>query len=395
MTSRHADLADDAVRVLVVGALPESLVKFRVDLMLAMQQAGAEVHACAPGLLADEAALSTLSKADIHAHDVSISRRGMDPAQDLLTLRSLYRLMRRVKPSHVLCYTIKPVVYGMIAAKASGVPVRAALVTGLGDSFAADASVALKVISRGLYFVALRLASRVIFQNHDDLDELVRLGVISTSPANHVVPGSGVNTDLYTPSPLPPKPAFLFAARFLLAKGVETFLLAAELVRKERPALDTEFHLVGWAEEGRASIGVGRLGELLERASAINHGRVPDVRPYLSRCSVFVLPSFYREGLPRTILEALACGRGVITCDSVGCREAVSNEESGLLVPPKDVRALADAMIRLADDPALVERFGCAARQAAVKTFDVRKINERMIDIIGLSGGTSTVASAT
>ena len=202
-----------------------------------------------------------------------------------------------------------------------------------------------------------------------------------TAFPSSVVSGSGVDVTGYSVAPLPDKPCFLLIARLLGDKGVREYAQAAQLVKTVYP--EVVFRLVGWIDDNPDAITQRELDQWVDSGLLEFLGRLDDVRPAISGCSVYVLPS-YREGTPRTVLEAMAMGRPVITTDAPGCRETVIDRDNGFLVPVKDVQALADAMIKMIDSRGLVSKMGERSRQIAETKYDVHKVNALMLEGMGI-----------
>lgn len=371
-------------RVLVIASLPESLVGFRRPLLEALLACGHAVHVAAPDLPPSSVERRQLERMGVRVHEVSLRRVGTNPLMDLTTLIRLWQLMLRIRPSHVLGYTIKPVVYGLLAARLARVPHRFALITGLGYAFGGEGGGSrgvLRDLVRRLYTLSLRGAHVVFFQNPDDQALFRSLGILSAGTPSTVVNGSGVGLDEFAVTPLPEGMRFLLIARLLVAKGVREYAQAAELVRQRHP--DATFSLVGMFDGNPDAISPTELDGWVETGAIEYLGRMNDVRPAISACSVYVLPS-YSEGTPRTVLEAMAMGRAIITTDAPGCRETVSDGVNGLLVPVRSVDELAAAMERLIREPALVARMGQCSREVAEDKYDVRKVNAMMLGEMGL-----------
>jgi glycosyltransferase involved in cell wall biosynthesis len=321
-------------------------------------------------------------------HDIPLRRTGMNPWADLKCMLHLWRLMRRIQPRFVMGYTIKPVIYGSLAAWFARVPQRFALITGLGYAFQGqDADVKtrrlLRSLVQGLYALGLRKVHKVFFQNPDDealfrTQQILRAGTLS-----YVVNGSGVNIAEHAPAPLPPAPRFLLIARLLGDKGVREYAQAAARIRARCP--DAVCSLVGWIDENPDAITQAELDAWTGQGTLQFLGRLNDVRPAIAACSVYVLPS-YREGTPRTVLEAMAMGRAVVTTDAPGCRETVVDGVNGYLVPVRSVDALAAAMQRFLDDPDLARRMGAKSREIAESKYDVHKVNAVMLREMGIAG---------
>lgn len=370
--------------VLFVAGRAESLLNFRGDLIAAMQAAGCRISAATDG--ADDAMVARLEARDITFHPVAITRTGMNPFTDARTAYALYRLMRAVKPDCVLAYTIKPVIYGMMAAQLAGIRRRFALITGLGFAFTDSGGGTKRKMLRGvltiLYRVALRGAAGVIFQNPDDQKFFTDGKIVSPRVPSHRVHGSGVNTEHFAKAPLPEAPIFLMVGRVLADKGVREYAAAARILKSKYP--DARCQLLGALDSNPSAITKAELDGWVREGIIDYLGTVADVRPALAAASVFVLPS-YREGTSRAALEAMAMGRAVISTDAPGCRETVEHGVNGLLVPVRDAKALADAMMELARDAAKRTAMGTASRALAESLYDVRNVNAQMISVMGLA----------
>lgn len=196
-----------------------------------------------------------------------------------------------------------------------------------------------------------------------------------------VVNGSGVDVDEYTTMPLPKQPRFLLIGRLLGDKGVREYALAAAKVKAHYP--NAHFLLVGWIDDNPDAISQKELDSWIESGTLEFLGKLGDVRPAIADCRVYVLPS-YREGTPRTVLEAMAMGRAIITTDAPGCRETVVEGENGYLVPVRDSEALANAMLHCIENPDDVSAMGTVSRQIAVNKYDVHKVNQVMLKEMGI-----------
>ncbi len=366
-------------RILVVAGFAPSLVNFRLAVLQALRDDGWEVHACAPE--DDPAVAERLARLGIRLHRVALARAGLNPLADLSYMLRLAALMRRLAPQVVLSYTMKPNVYAGLACRLARVPRFVPLVTGLGYAFLGEGRGRrlLNAVVVAQLRLSLRRARLVFFQNDDDRALFAALRIVGPAHRACVVPGSGVDIAHFAPAPLPAAAGFLMIGRLLVDKGVREYAQAAAQVRRLRP--DAVFELAGWLDDNPASITQAELDAWCAAGTLRFLGRLDDVRPALARCRVFVLPS-YREGMPRTVLEAMAVGRAVIATDVPGCREAVRDGDNGLLVPARDPKALADAMIRLLDDPALAERMARRGREMAMETYDARRVGRTMVDEI-------------
>lgn len=367
-------------RILVLGGVSRSLVNFRGSFIKALMNSGAEVHAAAPGLSANLKALEELQSWGVICHDVPLRRTGINPIQDFLGFLSLYFLIRKISPDVFFGYTIKPVIYGIISAWLAGVPSRYALITGLGYAFTGEAvgkRKIVQVVAKKLYALSLSKSDLVFFQNPDDRQVFVSTGLLDRNTPSRVVNGSGVDLEHFSRTPfIGQSVVFLFIGRLIGDKGVREYYSAAKKVKSRHGSV--RFLLVGDIDENPDSIQRDELRSWQESGVVEYLGRLEDVRPAIAECSVYVLPS-YREGTPRTVLEAMAMGRPVITTDAPGCRETVVHGSSGFLVPVKNVDALVEAMERFILDPDLTFSMGENSYQVALEKYDVHKVNNEML----------------
>ena len=370
------------MKILVIAGLADSLINFRGPLIAALKAKGLDVHVAAPDLPEHSAVRLQLQAMRLTVHQVPMLRTGTNPLADLRTALALWRLMRQIAPGMVLGYTIKPVIYGSLAAWLAGVPSRFALITGLGYAFQGGSQRSrLQALVQHLYSLALARAHGVFFQNPDDLALFQERGILRPHTQVCVVNGSGVDVAAFAVAPVPPVPHFLLIARLLGDKGVREYAQAAQRTRALYP--QARFSLVGWLDEHPDAIAQSELDAWVQAGTLDFLGRLSDVRPAIEACSVYVLPS-YREGTPRTVLEAMAMGRAVITTDAPGCRETVVDGDNGFLVPVQSVDALAEAMARFITDPTLATRMGQRGRQIAEEKYDVHKVTAVMLKEMGL-----------
>src|SRR5690554_2718617 len=373
-------------RILVIAGFHRSLIDFRGPLIKALCDAGLEVHAAAPELTMNSAVVEKLQQLGVSCHDVSLQRAGINPVSDLRGMWGLFRVMRKIRPDAVLGYTIKPVIYGTLAAWLVRVPRRFALITGLGYAFTGEATGKRKLIqqmARRLYASALGRAERVFFQNPDDEALFRELNLVPARVPSTVVNGSGIDLSQFEPAPLPKdQTVFLLIARLLGDKGIREYVAAAQEIRKRHP--EVVFRLVGAVDKNPDSVRPEEVERWQQDGTVEYLGRLDDVRPAIEGCSVYVLPS-YREGTPHTVLEAMAMGRAVITTDAPGCRETVVDGDNGFLVPVKSVNELVEAIQRFIDNPELVAEMGERSRQVAEDKYDVHKVNQVMLGAMGIN----------
>jgi len=370
-------------RVLVIGGLPSSLVNFRGYLLKAMRERGHQVIACAGG--SDAKVTQCLADMGIRYIALTLNRTGTNPLNDLRLIWQLLLIMRRERPEIVFAYTIKPVIYGMLAARLVGIKRRFALITGLGFTFIGDASLKqhlLGKIAAILYRLALSKAATVFFQNNDDLALFHDRGILGKSARTVRVMGSGVDLEHFKPALLPESPpVFLLIARLLTDKGIREYVDAARTVHQKRP--EARFALLGPFDENPAAIPREEL-EAWVKSGVIDYwGETDDVRPFIARCTIYVLPS-YREGTPRSVLEAMAMGRPIVTTDAPGCRDTVENGVNGYLARVKDAESLAQMMLKCLAPEADLSKMGQASRQLAERLFDVNAVNRVLLESMEL-----------
>jgi glycosyltransferase involved in cell wall biosynthesis len=326
-----------------------------------------------------------LESAGIGFFPLPLKRAGLNPIEDLRLLFHLRRLFVRLRPDAVFVYAVKPVIYGSIAARLAGTGGIYAMITGLGYAFTGESLFQrlLRNLMKPLYALALKNCQKVFFQNPDDLEVFLKLKMVDENKAV-LVNGSGVNLqDFEYAAPVTSPFSFLLIARLIRDKGIMEFAEAARLLKKKHPGV--LFRLLGPHDPNPTAISAAEIKAWTREGIIEYLGETGDVRPYIAQASVYVLPS-YREGTPRSVLEAMAMGRPVITTDAPGCRETVREGVNGFLVPVKDAAALAGAMERFILEPGLVERMGLESRKIAEEKYDVRKVNRIMLEAMGLEG---------
>ena len=373
-------------RLALITSQAFSLGNFRGPLIRDLVRAGIEVYALAPDY--DSAQRAMVRGLGAVPVDFSLSRTGMNPLRDGLDMLRLAILLRRLRVDMSLGYFIKPVIYGTLAAWVAGVPHRFSLIAGLGFVFTPSSARLsrkrrmLRKSVEGLYRLALRRVERVIFQNDSDLAEFVEGGLVAAEKAV-VICGTGVDlAEWPSVRPVVEPVTFLLAARLLREKGIVEYAKAARRVKARYP--QARFILLGGLDPNPGGLSRAEVQAWVAEGLLEWPGHV-EVKPWLAQASVYVLPSYYREGVPRSTQEALAMGRPVITTDAPGCRETVVEGENGFLVPVRDVDTLAERMIRFIEEPALIETMGRAARRLAEERFDVRRINARILEILGIA----------
>lgn len=364
--------------VMILGGVAESLWNFRGPLIERLAAENVRVAAAAGQMNHDhKKRIEALGATVI---EVPVERTGTNPFADLKLLLSLIGTMRQERPDVFLGYTVKPVVFGTIAARLTGVRHRVAMIEGLGFAFneSPEAASTVGKVVRALYRFALRFANKVVFLNEDDRSQFVSQGYVTEQQAV-LIDGTGVNIEKFQLEPLPPDGPFTFGliARLIYEKGLRIYVDAARIVRQAYP--DTRFMLAGPFEPGPG----GATQEEVESWSDVVEyvGTISDVPGFLRACHVFVLPSYYREGVPRTILEAMSMGRPVIVSDGPGCRVTVQESYgNGLLVQPRDSEELADAMVWAIENRDSLEKMGRSGRQLVLDRFEEQRVTEALVE---------------
>lgn len=351
---------------------PAFFMSHRVPVALAAQKAGYDVHVATM----DGPAVADIQALGMTHHAIPMTRSGKHPLQELGTLLALVRLFRRLRPDVVHLVTIKPVLYGGIAARLARVPGMVAAISGLGFVFLSNSlkmRLVRAVVAR-LYRIALgHPNSRVIFQNANDRDLLKSLGAVREEQVV-IIRGAGVDLQAFRPTPEPPAPPVVvtMVARLLRDKGVQEFVQAARLLRER--GVPVTMQLVGGLDAGNPASATQADVDAWQQDGCVQAlGERSDVAALYAAAHIAVLPS-YREGLPKSLIEAAACGRAVVTTDVPGCRDAIEPNVTGLLVPVRDAAALADAIARLAKDAALRQAMGAAGRALAEREFDINQV---------------------
>ncbi|GAB4502947.1 MAG: glycosyltransferase family 4 protein [Anaerolineales bacterium] len=354
------------MKILLFANTDWYLYNFRLPLAQALRQAGHQVILLSP----PGAHAARLQQAGFEWRPFDLRRNRLNPLGELLSLWQLTRLYRQIRPEIAHHFTIKPVLYGSLAARFSGTRVINAI-TGLGHVFTGKNRL-LRLTALSLYRLALR-KTRVIFQNEEDRALFLRLR-LTDFPQTRLIPGSGVDLSRFAPLPLPASdsPLVILPGRLLKAKGVREFVGAAQRLRGKYPR--ARFALVGESDfDNPDSISPAELDGWQKEGAVEVWGWRENMREVYAQASLVCLPS-YREGLSRTLLEAAACARPIITSDAPGCREMVRPGENGLLVPVADSAALAAALDEMLARPETWQSLGLAGRRLVAENFSLEKI---------------------
>jgi glycosyltransferase involved in cell wall biosynthesis len=352
-----------------------NIANFRVGLIRGLRDAGYEPVVIAPR---DPVADSRMRELAVERLEVKIDRSGLNPLADLALLRRYRSILARLRPAAYLGYTIKPNIYGSLAAASLGI---SALpnVSGLGTAFIRGGP--LQQLVTWLYRLGFHKAPVVFFQNDEDRRLFVERGIVSEDQAR-VIPGSGVDLERFAPAPQPDgPPTFLLIARLLRDKGVVEFVEAARSLRSQFPA--ARFQLLGPIDEGnRTAISSTELESWVSGGLVEYLGTTDDVRPFIAAATAVVLPS-YREGLPRSLLEAAAMARPLIAADVPGCRDVVENQVNGILCQVRSTESLAGAMREMAERPAEQRRaMGEAGRRKVQARYNQEFVIQAYLDVL-------------
>lgn len=318
----------------------------------------------------------------------SLDKTGMNPIRDLKDTWTLSTKLKELQPDVVFSFFVKPSIYGTLAAALAGVPRRIAMLEGLGYMYTATSN-GYSAKKRLLQFVhgflctaSYAFAHKVLFLNPDDPRDLSNKALLNRKKFQVLGPiGLDLNTFPYQTVSSSDPVRFIFIARLLAEKGIFEYLAAARIVKKQYP--DVEFVVLGGLDpDNPAALTSAQLDDVINEGIIIYPGHVSNVPEWITDSQVFVLPSFYREGIPRSTQEAMAIGRAVITTDVPGCRETVKDGVNGFLVPPFDSKALAEKMLYLIEHPEEIKRMGDESNRIAKESFDVHNINPILADIL-------------
>lgn len=363
--------ADIKNKIMVVSAHTPSLFWFRMDMMRQFIALGYDVVAVANE--DEEKWKDKFLSYGVRYKQVYVNRNGTSPIKDFKTLKEIKRLIKDERPNKIFAYNAKAVIYSGIAAKKLKVDYYP-LIAGVGSVFLSRSlkNRIIQSIMSAEYKKALKRSKAVFFQNRDDSALFLDKGLVKQGQIVYIH-GSGVNLETFKSEVLPNNFSFLFTGRLIKDKGIREYLEACEIIKRKYP--DVKCMLVGPYDTNPTSLREEELKRYIDSHIIEYYGEQRDVRPFLRQCSVFVLPS-YREGTPKTVLEAMATGRAIITTDAPGCKETVVDRENGFLVPIKNVDALVDKMVELINNPRLVREFGIRSRQIAEEKFSVETVND-------------------
>lgn len=375
------------MNIVLIGTAASSTLQFRSDLITALYRKNCKVYVFSSEYTSQE--LKRIEALGAISMTYILNRSGLNPAADFKSTYALSKEIKKIKPDIVFSYFSKPVIFGTLAAKIAGVPKVIGMLEGLGYTFTDQPEGLSKKIKliKGvqilLYKIVLPQLDTLIFLNPDDPKDLLDQYQIKVKHTK-VLGGIGLNLTNYEYSNNYPKfITFIFVARLLAEKGIHDYISAAKIVKNKYP--DAKFIVLGAIDkEARGALRDSELKHLTENKIIEYPGHVNNVAEWVAKSSVFVLPSYYREGVPRSIQEAMAIGRAVITTDVPGCRETVVDGVNGFLVEKWNPQALADKMIYFIENPEQVAIMGHESYKIAQEKFDANEVNKRLLTILNL-----------
>lgn len=369
-------------KILVLSSQAFSLYQFRMDMMKSFIGKGYQVIAAAPDY--DENIKKKISEHGIMCKEFYMERTGVNPINDIKGYISLIKLLKEIKPDKIFTYQAKTVIYGALAAKNVGIKEIYALVAGLGSVFRSEknsfTSHFVKQILSLEYRVALRNSKIVFFQNHDDSKVFMNRRLVDSQKIKYLN-GSGVNLQHFQKAKMPEKKIFLFVGRLIKDKGIIEYLNAARSVKAKHPGV--VFNIIGYYDTNPSAVQPEYVEEFIKDGSVNYLGKKDDVYPWLKECYAFVLPS-YHEGMPKSVLEAMAVGRAVITSDSPGCRETVIDGNNGYLIPVGDSKLLAERMTYLIENEEVTRQMAERSYELALQKYDVDKVDNEIMNLMGM-----------
>ena len=367
-------------KFILISPKNRSAYNFRGDLIKDIQAKGYDVVVTGPNM----EGVDKIEALGAKFIEVLVNKNGLNPFADIAYCLKLRKIMKQEKADAIMGYTIKPVIYGSLAGWLACVKNRTAMVTGAGYLVASKSVKAqiIKRISFILYRMGLGAAQKVIFQNIDDLNEFVEHKLVKKEKC-YVVNGSGVNMNRYTPSAYPETPSFFFLGRLVNAKGGMDFVKAAKMVKAEHP--EARFMILGKLEKNLpGAITAEDLMPYVNDGTVELFPETDNLAQYYAMTSVFVLPTAYREGTPRVILEALASARAVITTFTPGCKETVTDGVNGFFVPTHNPEKVAEKMTYFIEHPENIAEMGAASLELCKNKYEISIINKNMLSIMGV-----------
>ena len=371
--------------ILIIASYGPSLINFRLNLIKLLLSKGYKVSVASSSENFSHGLQKKLKALGVKIYLFSLSRTGLNILREFNSLLDLMRIIKYSKPNIIISYTAKPVIYSGLILKFFPKIIHFPLITGLGFAFTNNVSIRqslLRKLMTSLYSLSLKKSKNIIFQNKDDKKLFLELKIFKDKKKVSVVNGSGIDLNAFRFSRLPTEHIFLMIARLLIDKGIKEYFEASIIVKKNFP--NVKFHLIGDLDQNPSSLNKKELKFWINKSKVKYLGKRNSVKSALRACRYFVLPS-YREGTPRTILEALSIGRPVITTNVPGCRETVVNKKNGLLIPSKNSMALANAMIKLIKEKdKKIKSMAKESYLIAKEKYEIDKVNTNMLNIMNL-----------
>lgn len=376
------------MKVIIVGTVASSFYGFRADLICELCKKGYIVYAFTSEYSEDD--LQKIENLGAIPVTYELNRGGLNPLSDIVATYKLSQKIQEIKPDLVFSYFTKPVIFGTLAAKWAKVPKIIGMLEGLGYTFTdqpegiSSKTKLIRNVQVFLYRIALPYLDQLIFLNPDDPIDLLEKHNLHVKSVN-ILGGIGLNLQSYPYRPIskpPLKLNFLFIGRLLKEKGIHDFIAAIKLVKQQYP--DTTFTVLGAVDKSNlGALSEEEVSNLIQAGTIEYPGHVDNIQEWIVKSDVFVLPS-YREGVPRSTQEAMAIGRAVITTDVPGCRETVIDGVNGFIVPRWNSEKLAEKMIYFIENPEKTQLMGEASHKIAIEKFDANKVNQKLIDFLGL-----------
>ncbi len=362
------------MKYLLITTSSRSVINFRSSFIKHLKEKNNEIVVISQ----DDEMKNEIEKKDVKFYCVKGNNRSLNPFKMFNSIKQYKSIILSEKPDYVLTYQLKPNTFGVLAAKKAKITKIYPMVEGLGDVFINNTFKwkVIRFVVCKLYKKAFKNANKVFFLNNDDKNEFIDRKLVKKEQCI-VIPGIGVDTEKFAYKPLKNYNVFLMVARMLKTKGVMEYCEAARQVKKVYP--EAVFNYLG----AEGNIKISDIQEYIDDGSINYLGLTNDVRPYLEECSMFVLPSYYREGLPMSIMEAMSVGRGIITTDNVGCRETVENEVNGYLISKENiVEDLKNTVFHILKNRGTTENFSMQSRRTAEDKFCERIINKNIYYIL-------------
>ncbi len=365
------------MKVIMIAPNTKTFINFRLDLIKEIIKKGHKVVAVIP----EEDEKNILKNEGVDTIRVDLDKNSKSIFKNLKYYFDLKKIIKRENPDIVFSYTIKPIIFGSLAAKKAKVKNIYSMLSGLGYIYTNNdfKTKIIRAICSILYKKSLKYNKKVIFQNIDDKNEFIKRKYLNASKCE-VVDGSGVNLDKYKRIKLPKENTFLMISRGIIQKGVREYFLAARLVKSKYP--NSKFIYIQSDDKTPITLKYKFIKKFIDNEIIEYHKDVDNVLDYYKQAKIFVLPSYYGEGIPRVLLESLSCGLPIITTNNVGCKEVINNEKNGFLVPIQDYQELAEKIIYIIENPKIIEKMSDESYKYCKQRFDVKIINKKMLQIL-------------